>query len=243
MNTSLTVGEIAAQDYRKIEVFKKYGIDFCCGGKKSIEKVCHEKGISRSQLEQDLAQASGERILPSQDYNTWSIDFLADYIVQTHHQYVTRSLPVIFEYTQKVSRVHGLEHPEVVEVARLFMLVMDEISRHMMKEENILFPFIKQLVLAKNNRQPLSGGCFGSVAQPIRVMEHEHDQVGELMLKIREVTGNYQLPQGACNSYRYAYAKLDEFEQDLHQHIHLENNILFPKARLLEQELTGNSLS
>lgn len=238
METSdeITVGELAAQDYRKVEVFKKYGVDFCCGGKKSIAKVCKEKGINQKDLEKELRIAEIATKLPSQDFSSWELGFLADYIVNTHHKYVIQSMPLIFEYTQKVSKVHGIQHPETVKAATIFMQVMNELNSHIMKEENILFPYIKQLSESKKSGiapEP----AFGTIKNPIRMMEHEHDVVGELMDKIRKATVNYSIPADACNSFRYAYAKLQEFEEDLHQHIHLENNILFSKAIQLEQEL------
>ena len=123
MIKEISVGEIAAKDYRKVEVFKKYGIDFCCGGKKSLSKVCREKGISQEQLEKELHQAEISTKLPSQDFNTWDLNFLADYIIQTHHKYVVQAMAPIFEYTQKVARVHGHQHPEVIEAASLFVKV------------------------------------------------------------------------------------------------------------------------
>ncbi|TAL57370.1 MAG: iron-sulfur cluster repair di-iron protein [Bacteroidetes bacterium] len=234
-----TVGELAAKDYRKVEVFKKYGVDFCCGGKKSLSKVCKEKGINQTELERELSQAEISGQLPSQDFNLWELGFLADYIIQTHHKYIIRAMPLIFEYIQKVSKVHGIQNPETIEAATLFTQVMNELNRHMMKEENILFPYIKQLSEQRKSNKSCLQSPFGTVENPIRMMEHEHDIVGELMEKIRKATINYKLPTNACNSFRYAYAKLQEFEADLHQHIHLENNILFPKAIELEQELQG----
>ena len=237
---NITVGELAAKDYRKVEVFKKYGIDFCCGGKKTLDKVCREKGLDSAQLKKDLQALEEGTQLPSQDFYSWEPSFLADYIVNTHHRYVTQSIPLLFDIVQKVARVHGQEHPETVQVSKLFLQVMDEINRHMMKEENILFPYIKMLADAKRSGGKIKPSQFGTVQNPINMMEHEHDVVGELMHEIRRVTANYELPAGACNSYRYSYAKLNEFEEDLHQHIHLENNILFPKAIQLEQELTSS---
>ncbi|MBI4930362.1 MAG: iron-sulfur cluster repair di-iron protein [Bacteroidetes bacterium] len=231
-----TVGELAARDYRKVEVFKKYGVDFCCGGKKSIANVCKEKGINQEQLEKELHIAETATELPSQNFSAWELDFLSEYIVNTHHKYVIQSMPLIFEFTQKISKVHSVQHPEVIEVAAIFVKVIDDLNQHMLKEENILFPYIKQLSESKKSGKAVAP-TFGTVKNPIRMMEHEHDVVGELLGKIREVTGNYSIPADACNSFRYAYEKLQEFEEDLHQHIHLENNILFPKAIQLEEEL------
>lgn len=237
MNTieEITVGQLAAQDYKKVEVFKKYGVDFCCGGKKTLAKVCKDKGIDRAQLEKELLMAETSAKLPSQDFNAWNAGFLADYIVQTHHKYVTKAMPLIFEYTQRVAKVHGTEHPETVQAASIFVEVMNELNRHMMKEENILFPYIKQLSEQTLSRKTGLQSPFGTVENPINMMEHEHDVVGDMMKEIRQVTSDYKLPEDACNSFRYAYAKLQEFEEDLHQHIHLENNILFPNAVELEK--------
>jgi len=233
------IGEIVAKDIRKAEVFKKYGLDFCCGGKKTLEKACREKGIDANTVkgELDYLDMVTQVSIPSQNYDNWELDFLADYIVHTHHKYVARAIPEIFEYTQKVARVHGTQHPETVEVADYFVQVMNELNRHMMKEENILFPYIKTLVEAKKMGAKPELPPFGTIENPVRMMEREHDQVGEYMAKINELTNGFEIPSGACTTFRLSYAKLKEFEEDLHQHIHLENNILFPKATLLEKQL------
>jgi len=233
------IGEMVAKDIRKAEVFKKFGLDFCCGGKKSLEKACREKGLDAAlvKLELDYLDLQKPVSIPSQNFSDWDLDFLADYIVNTHHKYVSRSIPDIFEYTQKVARVHGNQHPETIAIADHFMKVMNELNSHMMKEENVLFPYIKTLVIAKRNGEEAGRPHFGTVANPIRMMEHEHEQVGEYMAKINELTHAYEVPAGACNTFRLSYARLKEFEADLHQHIHLENNILFPMAIALEAEL------
>lgn len=233
----LTVGEMVAKDYRKAEVFKRFGIDFCCGGKKSVEKTCKEKGVDADKLKTELAKLDVTAVLPSKNFDNWELDFLADYIVNTHHKYIIRSLPLIFEFAQKVSRVHGDHNPETKEIFRLFVEGMNELNRHMMKEEQILFPYIKQLAQWKRSSSQASPPPFGTVANPVRMMEHEHDVVGEIFHKIAELSNDYSPPEYACNTYRVLYAKLKEFETDLHQHIHLENNLLFPKAIQLENEL------
>lgn len=230
---------MVAQDYRKAEVFRKFGIDFCCGGKKSLNKACEEKGISRSEVEDELYRLSIIQEVKDVDYNAWALDKLTDYIVDVHHTYINKSFPILFEYTQKVAKVHGDAAPEVREIASLFMEVMNELNHHMMKEENVLFPYIRQLAITKQTGETLSTSPFGNIQNPVRVMEHEHDMAGNIFKKIQSLSNNYTPPEWACNSYKYAYAKLEEFEKDLHQHIHLENNILFPKAIKLEEELTG----
>ena len=236
-----TIGELVKNDYRKAEIFKKYGIDFCCGGKKKVADSCKEKGVDIVELEKELkALDENPKTLLSQDFDTWELDFLADYILNTHHKYVLQANPIIFEYTQKVQRVHGERHPELVEIASLFMDLMNELNCHMMKEENILFPYIKNLALSKRHGKEVAVPGFGSVANPIAMMEAEHTGAGEIVEKIKTLTDNFTPPSNACNTYRISFAKLKEYQDDLFQHIHLENNILFPKAIALEKELLKN---
>ncbi len=232
-----TLGEIATKDLRKAQIFKKYGLDFCCGGKKTVKQACAEKGLDVTKIEQELQQADkmpSSRPLP---YNDWSLDFLADYIVNTHHSYVRKSLPDISTYAKKVMKVHGDHHPELLRIQQLVEEVNMELTAHMMKEEKVLFPYIKELVGAKNNTQPLHAAHFGTVQNPINMMEMEHEMVGKNLAEIRELSNNYALPEDACASYSLLYRMLDEFEEDLHLHIHLENNILFPKALEIEKHL------
>lgn len=232
-----TLGEIAAKDLRKAQIFKKYGLDFCCGGKKTVKQACMEKGLDAAQVEQELQQADrmpSSRPLP---YNEWELDFLADYIVNTHHSYVNKNLPDIRAYADKVARVHGSRHPELLKVHELVEAINAELVSHMMKEEQILFPYIKSLAAAKKNSDSPEASHFGTVQNPIRMMEMEHEAVGANLEVLREITNGYELPGDACASYSLLYRMLDEFEDDLHLHIHLENNILFPKAVELEREL------
>ncbi|HEY8661491.1 MAG TPA: iron-sulfur cluster repair di-iron protein [Hanamia sp.] len=232
-----TLGEIAAKDLRKAEVFKKYGLDFCCGGKKTVKEACAEKGLDVTKVEQELQTAdkniTGSRPLP---YNDWSLDFLADYIVNTHHSYVKKTIPDLRSYASKVASVHGSRHPELLAISQLTDEVCEELSLHMVKEETVLFPYIKQLAASKNNGNPLQKGTFNTVQAPINMMEHEHDVVGKKLEQIRTLSNNYALPEDACASYSYLFKTLDEFENDLHIHVHLENNILFPKSLDLEKE-------
>ena len=232
-----TLGQIAAKDLRKAQVFKKYGLDFCCGGKKTVKEACTEKGLDVTKVEQELQQADkmpASRPIP---YGDWSLDFLADYIVNTHHSYVRKTLPDITAYAAKVMQVHGNHHPELIRINQLVSEVNAELTGHLVKEEKILFPYIKALVAAKNHTQPLQAAHFGSVQSPINMMEMEHELVGKNLDEIRQLSLNYLLPEDACASYSLLYRMLDEFEEDLHLHIHLENNILFPKALEIEKRL------
>jgi len=232
-----TLGEIAAKDLRKAQVFKKYGLDFCCGGKKTVKEACAEKGLDVTKVEKELQQADAlpaSRPLP---YGDWSLDFLADYIVNTHHSYVRKNLPDIKAYANKVMKVHGSGHPELLRINQLVEEIYAELTAHLVKEEKVLFPYVKELVAATNGTQILQASHFGTVQNPINMMEMEHEIVGKNLAEIRELSSDYSLPEDACASYSLLYRMLDEFEEDLHLHIHLENNILFPQALDIEKRL------
>lgn len=231
----LTVGEMVVADYRKAEVFRKYGIDYCCGGKKPLEDICRNKGIDAQAVQSELDELDRKPAEAGQDFDNWELDRLADHIVDKHHRYVTDALPMLYELTAKVARVHGERHPELVEIARLFDEVAVELQMHMQKEERMLFPYISKMAANLRQGQPAPVPVFGSVANPIHMMEAEHESAGGNMDEIRHLSGDYTPPADACTSYRVLFAKLDEFEQDLHQHVHLENNILFPKAIQMEK--------
>lgn len=236
-----TLGQIAAKDLRKAEVFKKYGLDFCCGGKKTVKEACAEKGLDVSKVEQELQQVdksgTSNRPMP---YDEWGIDFLADYIVNTHHSYVKRTLPEIVGYAIKVASVHGDNHPELSVISDLVAEVRDELNAHMMKEERILFPYVKELASANSGKPISQAATFGTVRKPINMMEMEHELVGKNMDEIRVLSNNYAVPEDGCASYKLLYKMLEEFENDLHLHIHLENNILFPKAIETEKNIAHN---
>jgi regulator of cell morphogenesis and NO signaling len=231
-----TLGEIAAKDLRKAEVFKKYGLDFCCGGKKTVKEACAEKGLDVTKIEQELQNSDKTsftaRPLP---YNDWNLDFLADYIVNTHHSYVKKTIPDIRSYAEKVAKVHGAQHPELLEINKLAQEVCDEMSEHMVKEETVLFPYVKHIAKTEGKGY-VKFDSLENVQVPIDIAVTEHELVGGNMDKIRQLSNNYQVPEDGCASYSYLFKTLDEFENDLHIHVHLENNILFPKALKLEKE-------
>jgi regulator of cell morphogenesis and NO signaling len=231
-----TLGEIAVKDLRKAQIFKKYGLDFCCGGKKTVKQACAEKGLDVTKVEYELQQADRNFTTKPLPYNDWSLDFLADYIINTHHSYVRKSLPDLVAYAIKVASVHGGSHPELLTIQKLVESINTELSAHLVAEESVVFPQIKELVASKKNGQPLQPSQFGTIENIINTMELEHETVGESLEQIRTLSNNYTLPEDACASYGLLYRTLDEFEDDLHTHIHLENNILFPKALALEKE-------
>ena len=235
INKDKTVGETVTENIKTAHIFKKYGIDFCCGGGISIDKACEKKNVDFSKLKEELL--SVDKAQKAYDYDKWELGFLIDHIVNVHHTYVVESIPLILQYSNRVAEVHGHHYSEVIEINRLFGEVANELTSHMQKEEVILFPYVKKLLNLKVTSQEIVPPHFGTVNNPIKMMEEEHETAGDIFKTIAQLTNNYTPPQDACNTFRALYAKLEEFEQDLHQHIHLENNILFPKAIQLEQSL------
>lgn len=231
-----TIGEVVAQDFRTAPVFEKYGLDFCCGGKQSIESACNDAGVDIEALLTALKQIEGEH-KSNIDYNAWPIDLLADYIEKTHHRYVVQQIPLLRAYLEKISHVHGDRHPELLEIKMLFDECAIELTSHMQKEEKVLFPFVRNMVSVKQSADANLTVPFGTVQNPIGMMMHEHDAEGERFRKIAQLSNQYALPADGCSTYKVAMDALKAFENDLHLHIHLENNILFPKAVALEEEL------
>jgi regulator of cell morphogenesis and NO signaling len=229
-----TIGELAAKDLRKVEIFKKYGLDFCCGGNKTVKEACSDQGIDITKLEQELQSVDKISAKDALSYNDWDLDFLADFIVNTHHKYVRKSMPEIREYALKVAHVHGDNHPELFPVQQMIETMNGELTSHMQKEENILFPYIKTLVEKEKNNHWIDRATINA---PIGMMIAEHESVGDILKEIRTLTNDYTLPADGCATYSIVFRMLDEFENDLHMHIHLENNILFPKAEKLEKAL------
>lgn len=236
----ITIAEISATDIRKIEVFRKYGIDFCCGGKKTLKSVCEEKGLDILSIQNELDAQSKSSEEPFA-FNDWSLDFLSEYIVQRHHNYVRKNLPELKIFSSKVTTAHGESHPELLIIDRLISSLDAELSAHLHKEEKILFPYIKQLVSANEKKEIGFKSTFDSINTPINIMLMEHESAGEILAEIKSLTNDYEIPEDACNSYRFLFQILKEFERDLNIHIHLENNILFPKAIELEKSLTNEN--
>ncbi|WP_418602371.1 iron-sulfur cluster repair di-iron protein [Hwangdonia sp.] len=230
------IGQFVAEDYRTAAVFSKYKIDFCCNGNRSINEACEKKGIDSNVLLDELHSVLNNKGGESIDYKSWPLDLLIDYIEKKHHRYVEEKIPVLRQFLDKLCRVHGERHPELFKVNELFTASAGELAAHMKKEELILFPFVKKMVSATLSQGAVQSPQFGTVENPIAMMMQEHDNEGERFREIAALTNDYNPPADACNTYRVTYAMLEEFEQDLHLHIHLENNILFPKAIKLEQQ-------
>ncbi len=238
ITTDTTVRDIVADDYRAAAVFQKHGIDFCCGGNQSLASACGASGADSTIVLGELAKLDQVTDIPVPRFKTWDLGFLADYIEANHHAYVRGSVSTILQHTRKVATVHGERHPEVVQIARIFEEVAQELTHHMMKEEHMLFPCIREMAAQSRAGHALPPPPFGSIQNPIRMMEMEHESAGNGLQRIRELSGAYTPPADACTTYRVTYQELQEFERDLHQHVHLENNILFPKAIEMER-VTG----
>ncbi len=238
MNISeqITVAEVVTENIKAAHIFKKHGIDFCCGGGITIEKACVKNNVDYSSLEKDL-NAVDSNIPNALNYDNWDLSFLADHIVNVHHKYVEEAIPLLLQYAAKVANVHGHHYKEVIEINKLVIDVAKELAVHMKKEELILFPFIKQLVVAEKKKTNPNPPHFETVVNPIEMMEDEHENAGDIFKRIAELSNDYTPPEEACNTFKALYSKLEEFEQDLHHHIHLENNILFPKTIKLEKQL------
>lgn len=221
---NLSVGEIVANDFRTSSVFKKAGIDFCCGGKQSFSDACVEKGIDAVELESEILKITEEPSNEFMNFKNWDPVFLSQYIVNTHHKFVLKNLPELVFYTQKIASVHGENHPELVEVANLFGKINAELLQHLKNEEEVLFPAISEVVHTNSSK------ARETIFSEITRMFGEHDFAGGAMDEINRITQGYKVPADGCNTYRVAFQLLEQFEDDLHTHVHLENNILFPKA-------------
>jgi regulator of cell morphogenesis and NO signaling len=230
------VGEIAAARPASIRVFQRYGIDFCCGGKRPLGEVCAEYQVGFDELASAIAGAG----LPQEDrdWSDASLTTLADHIVSRYHDTLRQELPRLQEMAEKVNHVHGAKLPAVFPaLATTLSDLADELQSHMAKEEMILFPAVKELEAAKNDRRaPRTRFPLGALRMPISVMEQEHEAAGELLARLRTLSSEYQAPDWACNTFRGLYSGLTDLERDLHVHIHLENNILFPRTAELERE-------
>jgi regulator of cell morphogenesis and NO signaling len=233
-----TLSEIVKNNFKAAAVLEKFNLDFCCKGNKLLSTACLEKGIDEKELLVDLERIKVNEN-SSYNYESWGLDFLIDYIVNTHHNYVLKMIPTISEHVNKVASVHGQNHPEFKEIARIFTSTYKDLKQHMMKEEQILFPHIKYLVKTKDSGNKSESPYFGTVKNPIRMMEAEHQNAGDELYAIRELSHNYTIPEDACNTYRVTLQELKEFEEDLHKHVHLENSLLFPKSIKLEEELNS----
>lgn len=232
-----TIGEIVSEDYRTAHVFKKYGLDFCCGGGRSLTEACKRKGLDIDTLLAEINTIAGEAA-EEHNYNEWSPAFLIDYIINNHHHFVRTKLPEIKGYAEKVAKVHGKTYPVLEDMLGKFLVLKDEILSHLEAEEQVLFPYVKKLTKAEaTGKSPAKELRTSTAVQAIEMMEAEHEEAGRLMAELEEMSDGFTPPEDACTTFRVYFQNLQAFQDDLHKHVHLENNILFPKALELERRL------
>jgi len=221
---TVPVGDIVAENYHAADIFREYGIDFCCGGHKTLESVTSQNGISSDDVAQKLLQVLESPASISENYSSWSPGFLIDYIENTHHQFVREKIPQILAYAAKVAKVHGERHPENLEIYRLFTQLSKELLDHLEDEEENVFPLINSYINGEGSTDE------ESYLAALKKLVDDHEEAGAIMAQINDLSNGFTPPADACTTYRILYQNLEGFEQNLHKHVHLENNILFKKA-------------
>lgn len=241
IDTQRTVAEIALQQPEAAAVFEKLGIDYCCNGRKSLAAACEAAGIDVNEVTHQLSSDVCMEHPDSHpiDWSRQALPALIRHIVEKHHTYCRRESARLAPLLEKVISKHGERHPELGQIKNELATLGNELSMHMMKEERMLFPCIAGLEESAANGSPLPRAPFGSIQNPVRMMIHEHDAAGHLVKEIRRLTNDFTAPGDACTSFRALYQGFEAFEADLHQHIHLENNLLFPRAIELENKLSS----
>jgi regulator of cell morphogenesis and NO signaling len=236
----MTLGQIVTQDYRSAVILSRHKLDFCCRGNRTLNEACEEKGIRPEEIAWELINmteqgSSGGTV---DRFAEWPLPFLVDYLLHNHHEYLKKMMPITEQRVEKLQKVHGARHPELFELGTLFRELHEDLHQHMWKEENVLFPYIKRLAEGGTSRAP-----FASISTPIQAMRTEHEREGERLGKLRKLTNDFTPPQDGCATYRVTFQELQAMEQDLFQHIHIENNILFPAAAQLEKEKNSEGIT
>ncbi|OFZ19222.1 MAG: iron-sulfur cluster repair di-iron protein [Bdellovibrionales bacterium GWB1_55_8] len=225
-----TIGEIVADDYRASKVFEKYGIDFCCGGNVLLVETCADKGLAVGEILKELEAVTAGAVPAEQDFGSWDLPRLADHIIKTHHSYLNENTAPILGYAKKIAGVHGENHPELFEIAATFEMMATGLSEHLRAEEEVFFPAVRRVVAATNIGRNAESGDVRVLEKVLASLNEEHEEIGEGMHLIRHLSNGFLIPEDGCNTFAVTYEKLREFEEDLHRHVHLENNILFRKA-------------
>ncbi len=240
--TNKTIREIALEYPQTTRVFEEFKIDYCCGGRKPLADACETAGIETGLVWEKIEKAidGADETVAGQYPEQKKTAELTDYIVEKHHLFTVSELSRLTPLMEKVAGKHGPSHPELFEIQKAFRALADELIPHMQKEEMVLFPYIKVLAAVVSTSIPVAAPHFGTVQNPVRMMMSEHDTAGDLLRQMREHSNDYTLPEGACPSYTGLFYGLEELEKDLHRHIHLENNVLFPQAIELEVAVMGD---
>jgi regulator of cell morphogenesis and NO signaling len=233
------VSDIVSNDYRTADVFRKYGIDFCCGGRWPLQIICETKGIDIAVIKKELEQAIRTICLPNTlKFDEWNIDFLTEYVINVHHVYLRKALPEAKEQLLNFMEGHQKKFPYLADLLHVFVELSKEMFPHLQQEETIIFPYIRQIAHAYNSKESYAGLLVRTLRKPVEnVMQHEDESVNKSLWQMRRLTNNYSLPEGACISHKVTFLKLLEIDNDLVQHMHLENDILFPRAIAMEKEL------
>lgn len=244
INPKSIVSDIVARNYRTADVFKKYEIEYCCGGKWPLETICMMKGIDINELQKELIMAARDLQIPAfLSFHDWNVDFLTDYIINIHHYYLKKTLPELKLQLDDFIEEHIKKYPELSQLKTSYDKLYKEIIPHIQEEEDLIFPYIKQVAHAFENKDSYAALLVKTLRKPIdKLMKQEHEIVNSIVFQLRALTGNYTAPEKACISHRVIYSKLKELDNDLLQHIYLENNILFPKALAMEKELLERSI-
>jgi regulator of cell morphogenesis and NO signaling len=237
INKNKKLGEIVSENFKVAEILESNNIDYCCGGDKTLDEACREKNVSFQYLKEQLEEIMELNDAETKKIKNMDASQLANYIKEKHHSYVREAIPELKKYLEKINQVHGANHPELDYIKDEFQKAAEALTDHMEDEEKTLFPVIDEMVEAKKNNDKIDAPCFGMLNNPISKMLDEHKTEGSRFDELSEKTNNFEVPEDGCNTFSLTYNKLREFVQDLHRHIHLENNILFPVAMRLEKEV------
>jgi len=228
-----TVGAIVAADFRTAQVFERHGIDFCCGGQATLADASRERGLDPGVLQRELAEVERTPVAAGHDYSAWTLSRLAEHIVATHHAYLNENTDQIAAYARKIAEVHGARHPEVIKIAAIFADAAADLVDHLREEEEVLFPAVKRIEGARAAGREVAASDRQLITAALETLERDHQKIGDAVHEIRRLADGYATPEDVCNTFVVTYRKLQEFEEDLHKHVHLENNLLFPRAARL----------
>ena len=233
------ISDIVNHDYRTADVFRRHGIDFCCGGKWPLKMVCETKGLDISMIKRELEESMRTICIPnSLKFEEWDLDFLTDYIINVHHRYLRKALPEAREYLRHFAEGHRKKFPYLTDLQKTFNDLAEEMLPHLSQEEEIIFPYIRQIVHVYHSKESYAALLVRTLRKPVEnVMHHEHTTVNRILNELRQLTDHYTPPEVACINHKVTFSKLAEIDTDLVQHMHLENNILFPRGIAMEKEL------
>lgn len=239
ISTESCAADIVKMDYRTAAVFKKYGIEYCCGAKWPLKMICENNDLNADHVLQDLQDAIRVvQVSPALPFDDWKVDFLTDYITNVHHQYLRQALPYIKEQLGKFVAEHTSKYPYLPDLENYYNFLYKTMIPHLQQEEEIIFPYVRQIAHAYESKESYASLLVRTLRKPVEdMMHHEHDTLKKVLTRFRTLTNNYTAPENACTSHRVAFSLLQELDDDIVQHLYLENEVLFPKAIAMEKEL------